>query len=202
MLVTQDPSETMRLKTGRPTSGVTERPESVRIHRLLRFAHDASEKRLRFRDLAKRSTCHVQRSHEITRANRQETAIRFRVFDRPKRWPSRRPRRRTGATRSRIVEEISRLAFSNAADVFSIEGGQLVAKEHAHLDRDTLSTIASVEESVDERGHRTTKVRQHEPLPPSHCWRGSRTCRSISRNQRTRRRPCRGRSYGGPQRAH
>jgi hypothetical protein len=134
---------------------------------------------LRFRDLAKRSTCHVQRSHEITRANRQGTAIRFRVFDRPKRWPSHRPRRRTGATRSRIVEEISRLAFSNAADVFSIEGGQLVAKEHAHLDHDTLSTIASVEESVNERGHRTTKVRQHEPLPPSHCWRGSRACRSI-----------------------
>lgn len=50
--------------------------------------------------------------------------------------------------------EDSRLAFSNISDVLSVENGQLVVKEHAELDRDTLSTMASIEESVNERGYR------------------------------------------------
>lgn len=50
--------------------------------------------------------------------------------------------------------EDSPLAFSNISDVLSVENGQLVVKEHADLDRDTLSTMASIEESVNERGYR------------------------------------------------
>jgi hypothetical protein len=42
-----------------------------------------------------------------------------------------------GATKSRVIEEISRLAFRNISDVLSVENGQLVVKEHAELDRDT-----------------------------------------------------------------
>jgi hypothetical protein len=65
---------------------------------------------------------------------------------------------RIGATRTRIIEEISRLAFSNVADVLTVENGQLVVKEHAELDRDTLSTVADVSEVVNEGGLRTLRV--------------------------------------------
>lgn len=75
---------------------------------------------------------------------------------------------RVGATKSRVIEEISRLAFSNISDVLSVENGQLIVKEHVELDRDILSTIASVEESVNERGHRTLKVHQHDRLAALH----------------------------------
>jgi Terminase small subunit len=71
---------------------------------------------------------------------------------------------RTGATHSRIIEEISPLAFSNVADVLTVEGGQLVVKEHAELDRDTLATIAEVSEVINDKGHRTLRVKQHDRL--------------------------------------
>jgi phage terminase small subunit len=71
---------------------------------------------------------------------------------------------RAGAARSRIVEEISRLAFSNIGDVLSVEDGALVVKEHADLDRDTLSTVASIEEQINDKGYRTLRVKQHDRL--------------------------------------
>jgi hypothetical protein len=69
-----------------------------------------------------------------------------------------------GVTRSRVIEEISRLAFSNISDVLSVENGQLIVREHTDFDRDTLSTIAEVAEAVNERGHRTLRVKQHDRL--------------------------------------
>jgi phage terminase small subunit len=69
-----------------------------------------------------------------------------------------------GATRSRIVEEISRIAFSNVADVMEIKDGHLIVRDHADLDRDTLSTVASIEEVVNDKGYRTLRVRQHDRL--------------------------------------
>jgi hypothetical protein len=64
----------------------------------------------------------------------------------------------------RIVEEISRLAFSHIGDVLTIEERKPVVKDHATLDPDTLSTVASVRESVNEKGHRSLEVRQHDRL--------------------------------------
>ena len=71
---------------------------------------------------------------------------------------------RSGATRSKVIEEVSRLAFSNIGQVLEVKDGTLVVKDHASLDQDVLATIASVEEAVNERGYRTLKVRQHDRL--------------------------------------
>jgi hypothetical protein len=71
---------------------------------------------------------------------------------------------RSGATRSRVLEEVSRLAFSTIGAVLEVKDGQLIVKDHADLDADVLSTIASVEESVNERGFRTLRVKQHDRL--------------------------------------
>jgi hypothetical protein len=50
------------------------------------------------------------------------------------------------------------LAFSNVADVLEVKDGELVVKDHAELDRDTLSTIASVEERVNQHGYRSISI--------------------------------------------
>jgi phage terminase small subunit len=71
---------------------------------------------------------------------------------------------RMGVTRGRIVEEVSRLAFSNISDVLEIKDGELVVKDHAALDRDTLSTVASIEEHITDKGYRTLRVKQHDRL--------------------------------------
>ena len=71
---------------------------------------------------------------------------------------------RSGATRSRVIEEVSRLAFSNIGHVLEVKNGALVVKDHASLDDDTLATVASVEETVNERGYRTLRVKQHDRL--------------------------------------
>jgi phage terminase small subunit len=71
---------------------------------------------------------------------------------------------RTDATKSRVIEEVSRLAFSSIADVLTVRDGALVVHDHADLDRDTLATIASIEENMNERGYKTLKVRQHDRL--------------------------------------
>jgi phage terminase small subunit len=71
---------------------------------------------------------------------------------------------RGDATRSRIIEEISRLAFSNVADVMEIKDGHLVVRDHADLDRDTLSTVASIEEHINDKGYSTLRIKQHDRL--------------------------------------
>jgi hypothetical protein len=83
---------------------------------------------------------------------------------------------RTGATRSRIIEEVSRLAFSNVADVLAVENGQLIVREHADLDRDTLSTVAEVSEVVNERATGRCASNNMIGSPLSPCLRTSRTC--------------------------
>ena len=42
---------------------------------------------------------------------------------------------RLDVMQNRIIEEVSRLAFSNIGDVLTIEDGKLVVKDHAALDR-------------------------------------------------------------------
>jgi phage terminase small subunit len=71
---------------------------------------------------------------------------------------------RMGVTRARIVEEVSRLAFSNIGDVLTIENGEVIVKDHAKLNRDTLSTIAEVREVANDKGYRTIHIRQHDRL--------------------------------------
>jgi hypothetical protein len=44
------------------------------------------------------------------------------------------------------------------SDVLSVENGQLIVKDHADLDHDTLSTVAEVTEVVNDKGYRTLRV--------------------------------------------
>jgi phage terminase small subunit len=98
-----------------------------------------------------KSSANVQ-GHRFRRKPHVATAIERSLAD------------RIGVTRSRIIEEVSRLAFSSINDVLTIEDGKLVLKDHAALNRDSLSTVASVRESVNEKGHRSIEVRQHDRL--------------------------------------
>jgi hypothetical protein len=71
---------------------------------------------------------------------------------------------RVGVTRSRIIEEVSRPAFSNVSQVLEVRDGVLIVKDHADLDPDTMSTIAEVREAVNDKGFRTLHVRQYDRL--------------------------------------
>jgi hypothetical protein len=48
--------------------------------------------------------------------------------------------------------------------VLTIEDGKLVVRDHAALDRDTLSTVAEVTAVVNDKGYRTLRVKQHDRL--------------------------------------
>lgn len=69
---------------------------------------------------------------------------------------------RMGVTRARIVEEVSRLAFSNVVDVLETKDGEVIVKDHAELERDVLSTVAEVREVINDKGYRTTHIRQRD----------------------------------------
>jgi hypothetical protein len=61
-----------------------------------------------------------------------------------------------------VPEEV---LFDNARALVAERGdGQLVIKDHASLDEDVLSTIAAVEEHINDKGYRTLHVKQHDRL--------------------------------------
>jgi hypothetical protein len=78
--------------------------------------------------------------------------IRFVPWRRPstKRSPS-----SLAVIRCRIMAEVSRLAFSNIFQVLAVKDGELVVKDHADLRQDALSTVASIEEMVNDKGDTT-----------------------------------------------
>jgi hypothetical protein len=45
------------------------------------------------------------------------------------------------ATKSRVVEEIGKLALSTISDVLEIRDGQLVVRDHASLTEDQLAAV-------------------------------------------------------------
>ena len=48
--------------------------------------------------------------------------------------------------------------------MLTVENGQLIVRDHADLDRDTLSTVAEVTEVVNDKSYRTVRVKQHDRL--------------------------------------
>ncbi len=65
---------------------------------------------------------------------------------------------RSGATESRIVEELGNIAFANLADFVRIEKGALVVTDTAKLSKDQQAAICEITETVNEHG-RTLKVK-------------------------------------------
>jgi hypothetical protein len=63
-----------------------------------------------------------------------------------------------------VLEEVSRLAFSNISQVLEVKDGALIVKDHASLDEGVLSTVAAVEEHINDKGYRTLRVKQHDRL--------------------------------------
>jgi hypothetical protein len=58
-----------------------------------------------------------------------------------------------------VIEEISKLALSTIRDVLEIKDGELIMKDHAELSEDVLATVASVEEVINDKGHRSLQVK-------------------------------------------
>jgi phage terminase small subunit len=99
-----------------------------------------------------------------TRKSRRETGHRYQHRPNVAEVIAKLIEQRTGATKSRVLEEVSKLAFSKINDVLEVKDGALIVKNHASLDDDVLSTIAAVEEHINDKGYRTLRVKQHDRL--------------------------------------
>lgn len=70
---------------------------------------------------------------------------------------------RSGATESRIVEELGKLAFSDVIDVVRVENGCVIVTDTDKLSADQRASIAEISETIGEGG-RTIKVKFHDKL--------------------------------------
>lgn len=64
-----------------------------------------------------------------------------------------------GASHSRVLEELAKLAFYDISDAVTVENGMLVVKDFSELDPDVRAAIVSVEEHITESGNRTLRVK-------------------------------------------
>lgn len=70
---------------------------------------------------------------------------------------------RSGATSSRIIEELGKLSFSCITDVVKVKSGQVIVTDTDELSADQRASIAEISETVGEGG-RTIKVKLHDKL--------------------------------------
>lgn len=69
----------------------------------------------------------------------------------------------SGATSSRLIEELGKLAFSSITDVVKVKNGQVIVTDTDDLTPDQRASIAEISETVGEGG-RTIKVKLHDKL--------------------------------------
>lgn len=68
---------------------------------------------------------------------------------------------RAGATGSRIIEELGKLAFADVTDIVKVKDGRVIVTDTDQLSPDQRAAIAEISETVNENG-RTIKVKMHE----------------------------------------
>jgi phage terminase small subunit len=71
---------------------------------------------------------------------------------------------RLDVLKSQVLMEVRRIAFLNLGDFVELKDGELIVKDHAELEHDQLAAPASIEEHVNEAGHRTIKVKPYDKL--------------------------------------
>jgi phage terminase small subunit len=62
---------------------------------------------------------------------------------------------RYGASQARVFEELAKLAFYDIGEAVTVENGAVVVRDFKDLDPDVRAAVVSVEERVNERGHRS-----------------------------------------------
>lgn len=70
---------------------------------------------------------------------------------------------RSGATKSRVIEELGKLAFSDLTDVVAIKNGCVVVSDTDKLTPDQRAAIVEISETVNESG-RTIRVKMADKL--------------------------------------
>jgi phage terminase small subunit len=70
---------------------------------------------------------------------------------------------RSGATGSRIIEELGKLAFADVTDIVKVENGCVVVTDTDKLTPDQRASIAEISETIGEGG-RTIKVKMHDKI--------------------------------------
>lgn len=70
---------------------------------------------------------------------------------------------RAGATGSRVIEELGKLAFADLTDIVKVKGGFVVVTDTEDLTPDQRAAIAEISETISEHG-RTVKVKLHDKI--------------------------------------
>jgi phage terminase small subunit len=70
---------------------------------------------------------------------------------------------RGGATGSRIIEELGKLAFADVTDIVKVKDGRVIVTDTDQLSPDQRASIAEISETVG-GGGRTVKVRMHDKI--------------------------------------
>ena len=65
-------------------------------------------------------------------------------------------------TAERIIQELSRLGFSNVADVLEYQNGEIILKDLANVPPDVKAAIAEISHTIDKGGASRVKVRMHD----------------------------------------
>jgi phage terminase small subunit len=69
----------------------------------------------------------------------------------------------SGATGSRIIEELGKLAFADVTGIVKVKAGQVIVTDTDELTADQRASIAEISETIGEGG-RTIKVKLHDKL--------------------------------------